>query len=81
MITYKYSGPAFVEIKFWDSSMSCFIESGTIINIRYVGIGKYEITIFFALPDDDIRHFAIFRSHSLDTLSNIFNKVLKNLVN
>lgn len=81
MITYKYSGPALVEIKFWDSSMNCFIESGTIINVLYVRVVKYKITVFFALPDDDIGHFALFRNYSLDTLSNIFNRVLKNLVN
>lgn len=81
MITHKYDGPTFAKTKFWDDSMNRFIKSGTIINVRYVRVCKYETTVFFALPDDDIGHFAIFRSFSSDALSNIFNETFKILVN
>ena len=81
MITHKYDGPTFVKIKFWDDSMSRFIKSGTIINVRYVRVGLHETTVFFALPDDDIGHFAVWYNHSSDTLSDIFNRILKNIVN
>lgn len=81
MITHKYDGPTFAKTKFWDDSMSCFIKSGTIINVRYVRVCEYETVVFFALPDNDIGHFAKFYNHSSDTLSDIFNRILKNMVN
>lgn len=81
MITYKYSGPTLVKIKFWDDSVCRFIERGTIIKVRYVRVGLHETTVFFALFDEDIGHFAVFYNHSSDTLSDIFNRILKNLVN
>lgn len=81
MITYEYDGPTLVKTKFWDDSMSRFIESGTIIKVRYVRVGLHETTVFFALSDDDIGHFAVFYNHSSDTLSDIFNRIFKSLVN
>ena len=81
MILLKYNGPALVKNDFWDSSANHVVKSGTIINIRYVRVSVYETTVFFAFPDEDIGHFATWNNGLSGGLQNIFNNILKNIVN
>lgn len=81
MILLKYNGPTLVKNDFWDNSVNRIVKSGTIINIRYVRVSEYETTVFFAFPNEDIGHFATWNNSFSGGLQNIFNNILKNIVN
>lgn len=81
MIVLKYNGPTLVKNDFWDNSANRVVKSGTIINIRYVRVSEYETTVFFAFPDEDMGHFAVFRNSFTGCLQYIFDNILKNIVN
>lgn len=81
MIILKYNGLAFVKRSFVDNSVNSVVKSDTIINIRYVRVSEYEVTVFFAFPNEDIVHFATWNNSFSGGLQNIFNNILKNIVN
>lgn len=73
MIILKYNGPTLVKNMFLDNSTNCIVNSGTIINIRYVRVDEYQTTVFFTFPNEDIGHFATWNNSISGGLQNIFN--------